>query len=257
MLNKLPELAAQVINIGRKASEAIMQIYAQADLGTEYKSDASPVTAADKSSDAIIRAGLSTLEVAYPIISEETPIEAYEIRRNYETYWLVDPLDGTKEFVQRNGEFAINIALMHLGEPILGVVIVPNLGDEYWAAKDEGAWRNGTRIYADTFTMEQSGLCLAVSRSHFNQATADFVARFAYPRLVARGSALKMLMIATGEAHIHPRFGPTMEWDTAAPQIIVTEAGGTIRRIDDQQKLSYNKEDLTNPNFIVFGRCRN
>jgi 3'(2'), 5'-bisphosphate nucleotidase len=232
MLEKLPELAAEVLEIGRKASAAIMNVYAQADLGTEYKSDASPVTAADKASDAIIRAGLSALSMAFPIMSEETPIDDYEIRRHYTTYWLVDPLDGTKEFVQRNGEFAINIALMHLGEPILGVVIVPNLGDEYWAAKGEGAWRNGVRIYADTFTMAQSGLCLAVSRSHFNQETANFVAGFTYPRLVARGSALKMLMVATGEAHIHPRFGPTMEWDTAAPQIIVTEAGGAIRKLD-------------------------
>jgi 3'(2'), 5'-bisphosphate nucleotidase len=256
MLEQLPELAAQVIEIGRKASLTIMEIYAQANLGTEYKNDASPVTAADKASDRIIRDGLSDLAVIFPVISEETPLEDYSLRKQHDTYWLVDPLDGTKEFVQRNGEFAINIALMHLGEPILGVVIVPNLGDEYWAAKGSGAWRNGSRIYADTFTMQQSGLCLAVSRSHFNQETADFVGGFTYPRLVARGSALKMLMIATGEAHLHPRFGPTMEWDTAAPQIIVTEAGGSIRRMEDQKPLDYNKEDLTNPNFLVLGKCR-
>jgi 3'(2'), 5'-bisphosphate nucleotidase len=256
MIEKLPELAAQVIEIGRKASLAIMKIYAQTDHGTEYKSDASPVTAADKASDRIIREGLSDLESVFPIISEETPIEDYDTRKQYETYWLVDPLDGTKEFVQRNGEFAINIALMHHNEPILGVVIVPILDDEYWAAKGAGAWRNSIRIQADTFTMQQSGLCLAVSRSHFNQATADFVGGFTYPRLVARGSALKMLMIATGEAHLHPRFGPTMEWDTAAPQIIVTEAGGSIRRMEDQKSLDYNKEDLTNPNFLVLGSCR-
>ncbi len=252
----LVNLAKSVVTIAEAASKVILEIYAKADLGVEFKADDSPVTLADQQSDALIRLRLSALTPDTPVISEEGEEIDYEIRSQYESYWLVDPLDGTKEFVKRNGDFTINIALMHANEPILGVVYIPTEATAYWAAKDCGAWQNDKAIRADTFTLSQSGLGIAVSRSHFNQATSDFVGGFVYPRLMARGSALKMLLVASGEAHIHPRFGTTMEWDTAAAQVIVQEAGGRIERSENQGKLLYNKRDLRNPNFIVYGNLR-
>jgi 3'(2'), 5'-bisphosphate nucleotidase len=250
----------QVKKIAQQAGDVLMQIYNEADFEIETKADSSPVTKADKASNAFICNALEALSPHIPIISEERPLPPFAERTQYKQYWLIDPLDGTKEFIQRNGEFAINIALIENNQSVLGVCYLPAVETLYWAAKGTGAWKqignsDAMRIKTDTFDLTQSGLAIAVTRSHFNQATADFVGNFTFPRLIAKGSALKMLWIAEGKAHLHPRFGTTMEWDTAAPQIIVEEAGGKILHLDGTP-LRYNKAALENPNYIVYGKCK-
>jgi 3'(2'), 5'-bisphosphate nucleotidase len=247
----------QITEIAVAAGRLIMEIYNLPDRNIEKKIDNSPVTKADKEANLLICSELERLFPNIPIITEEGDIPPYSIRKHYDYYWLVDPLDGTKEFINRNEEFSVHIALMHENRPILGVCHLPAFNETFFAAKGCGAFRqkDGKTILlqADTFSMTQSGLAIAVTRSHFNQATADFIADFNFPRLIARGSSLKMLLIAAGEAHLHPRFGTTMEWDTAAPQIIVEEAGGSITLFDGSP-MPYNKEDLRNPNYIVKAR---
>ncbi len=251
-------LVKEVMLISKGAGERIMEIYEREDLGVETKSDDSPVTLADKTSNAYIVAELEKLTPMIPIISEEIPEEDFETRSQYHYYWLVDPLDGTKEFINRNGDFTVNIALIEKNKPVLGVVFVPVQEKMYWAVEGQGAWeisRGVTkRIFADTFNLSQSGLAIAITRSHFNQETANYIAGFSFPRLVAAGSSLKVIMVARGEVHLHPRFGTTMEWDTAAPQIILQEAGGKIIK-DDESSLDYNqKASLKNPNYIAYGK---
>jgi 3'(2'), 5'-bisphosphate nucleotidase len=252
-------LIPSVIRIAEAAGEVIMEVYEQADFGVEEKEDFSPVTKADTASNDLICKLLQELAPNIPIISEEGFLPDFSERKTYASYWLLDPLDGTKEFINRNGEFTVNIALMENNQPVLGISHLPVLKETYWGAKGEGAWciKNGIarRLKADTFTMEQSGLAIAVTRSHFNQATSDYIGGFAFPRLIAKGSSLKVIMVAAGEAHLHPRFGTTMEWDTAAPQIILQEAGGKIVQ-HDGSPLEYNKEDLRNPSYFAYGNVR-
>lgn len=252
----------KVFAIARQAGQAIMEIYTLEERGVETKADHSPITLADKKANDIISSQLQTLTPSIPIISEELPLPPFEVRQHYAYYWLIDPLDGTKEFVQRNGEFTVNIALIHHNRPVFGVVFLPVEATLYWAAEGIGAWKihneqeNLTPLQADTFTLSQSGLAIAVSRSHFNQATSNYIGQFTFPRLIAKGSALKMLYVAEGKVHIHPRFGTTMEWDTAAAQIIVEEAGGKVLKLEDNTPLTYNKENLKNPDYVVYGKVR-
>ncbi len=251
------QLLPEVIKIAQAAGVIIMEIYQGSDFGVEEKDDFSPVTKADKASNDFICKELERITPHISIISEEGYLPDFSVRKTYQKYWLLDPLDGTKEFIKRNGEFTVNIALVENNQPVLGVAYLPALDETYWAAKGEGAWctknEKTTRLQADTFTMAQSGLAIAITRSHFNQATSDYVGSFTFPRLIAKGSSLKLLLLASGEAHLHPRFGTTMEWDTAAPQIILQEAGGKITQWDDSP-LEYNKEDLRNPSYIAYAK---
>jgi 3'(2'), 5'-bisphosphate nucleotidase len=254
----LYDLAQQVLPVAQKAGELILEIYGKEDFQVEQKDDDSPVTIADKTSNDFICAALEKLTPNIPIVSEERPVEDFAIRSQYDYYWLVDPLDGTKEFINRNGDFTVNIALIHGKKTVLGVVFVPVQNKTYWAVKGHGAWEihndSKRQLFADTFKMSQSGLAIAITRSHFNQETANYIGEFTFPRLIAAGSSLKVIMVARGEAHLHPRFGPTMEWDTAAPQIILEEAGGQILK-HDGSPFEYNQKDsLENPNYFVYGK---
>ncbi|MEM6380502.1 MAG: 3'(2'),5'-bisphosphate nucleotidase CysQ, partial [Bacteroidota bacterium] len=171
--------------------------------------------------------------------------------------WLVDPLDGTKEFIKRNGEFTVNIALVHNGKLEMGVVYAPVLEEMFWAVKGEGAFieKDGTQqlLKVESFNMTDVNLGVVCSRSHLNDATQAFVDQLNEPKLVATGSSLKFLILAKGEAHIYPRLAPTMEWDTGAAQMILEEAGGSVISEKSKEALLYNKENLLNPAFIAYG----
>ncbi len=261
---QLTELIPSLRKIAKTASNAILDVYRQEERfqNVQRKDDNSPLTAADLASNSIICEGLRALPVCYPIISEENKEVPYAERSAWKRCWLVDPLDGTKEFLKRNGEFTINIALVENGRPILGLIQLPVSGECWWAVKGEGAYKlNGKTqqlVAAARFCRHDPGLNIVCSRSHFTGATQEFIKQFNAPNLVSRGSALKFLLIANGDAHVYPRIAPTMEWDTAAAQIIVEEAGGRLVRFEDGKPLVYNKENLLNPSFIAWGeeRCQ-
>ena len=255
----MKELTRGVIEVAKEAGAAILSVYNdEASFETELKDDKSPLTRADKLANEVIVEGLEKLPEIYPIISEENKQIAYDERKNFETFWLVDPLDGTKEFIKRNGEFTVNIALVKNGSPIMGVVYVPVSQDLYWAVKGEGAYYgsfdDAQRLLANEYKLTDSGLRVVCSRSHINQATQDFIDKLDAPEAVSKGSSLKFLLIASGKAEVYPRMGPTMEWDTGAAQIILEESGGSILQLETNEPLEYNKENLLNPYFIATGR---
>lgn len=254
----LKDLAKAVSNIALQAGEEILKVYAkEADFQIEHKKDDSPLTKADQNANQVICESLASLSVQYPIISEENKQIPYEIRKDYHRYWLVDPLDGTKEFIKRNGEFTVNIALVENQKVILGVVYAPILEEMYWAVKGEGAYLmqgdEKRRLHANVFNQSDKGLKVVCSRSHLNEATQAIINGLNEAEKVAKGSSLKFLIMAKGEAHIYPRLGPTMEWDTAAAQIILEEAGGQVINEETKKPLTYNKENLLNPYFIAYG----
>jgi 3'(2'), 5'-bisphosphate nucleotidase len=254
-------LSEAVGQIARAAGAAILDIYQnESDFGIEHKADNSPLTRADRAANAVIVAGLQDLDFQAPIVSEENKAVPYAERCSYEYFWLVDPLDGTKEFIKRNGEFTVNIALVHQQQVVFGVVYVPVSDELYWAAKDHGAHRIAkgkcTRLQAASFTLSDPGLKVVASRSHLNAETQDFVARLQAPELVSKGSSLKLLLVAAGAAHLYPRLAPTSEWDTAAAQIVVEEAGGQVRQAGTDEPVIYNKENILNPHFLVTGRLK-
>lgn len=248
-----------IIQIAERAGDAIMDIYKnEEDFGIEAKADDSPLTKADQASNDVICRGLEALSTQYPIISEENKLMAYEDRKDFERFWLVDPLDGTKEFIKRNGEFTVNIALIENGAPIVGVVYAPVLDEMYWGIVGEGAFlrKNGeTReISASKFNMVQPGLRVVCSRSHLNEETQAFIDNLIDPEKVSQGSSLKFLVLARGSAELYPRIAPTMEWDTAAAQCVLEAAGGTVLEYETKQPLRYNKESLLNPYFVAQGQ---
>lgn len=236
----------------RSAGEQIIKIYNSGDFSVEAKSDNSPLTLADKAShEAIVK----TLEPAgIPILSEEGKEISYKERKDWEYFWMIDPLDGTKEFIKKNGEFTVNIALIHKGQPVLGVVFTPILGDMFYAIKGDGAFKNELPISVNAFSVSDTGLKVVASRSHLNDETKAYLDSLNQPAIVSKGSSLKLLMVAEGEADLYPRYAPTMEWDTAAAQIVVEEAGGTVLQKDTTEPVQYNKENLLNPYFLVSGK---
>lgn len=255
----LRNLAQKVVAIAQRAGDAIQEIY-HASEGIEIvkKADDSPLTIADRTANQIICEGLEQLTVKFPIISEENKEIPYTKRRHYTYCWLVDPLDGTKEFIKRNGEFTVNIALIHNSEVVLGVVYASDRNEMYWAARGEGAYEvvggQNVKLTAKDFKMTDEGLKVVCSRSHLNDDTQAFVAALAKPELVATGSSLKFTIIAKGNAEVYPRLAPTMEWDTGAAQVILEEAGGRVINHETKGKLLYNKENLRNPHFVAYGR---
>jgi 3'(2'), 5'-bisphosphate nucleotidase len=252
------KLATEVGTIARAAGAAILEVYAdESNFGIEHKADNSPLTRADQAANAVIIAGLEQLDFQAPIVSEENKEVPYSVRKDFGYFWLVDPLDGTKEFIKRNGEFTVNIALVKDGGVVFGVVYVPVSGELFWAAKGHGAFAiTGAeeRISAASFTMKDAGLKVVASRSHLNEGTEAFVNALESPELVSKGSSLKLLLVASGAAHLYPRLAPTMEWDTAAAQVIVEEAGGKVVQAATGEPVVYNKENLLNPHFIVYGQ---
>ena len=244
-----------LLNICRDAGSAIMEIYKRADLGVEQKADDSPLTLADKAANDIICKGLENLSERFPIISEENKEIPYEERKEYKYVWMVDPLDGTKEFIKRNGEFTVNIALIHEGRSIAGFVYAPDLDELYYAIEGQGAYQVFTdkklRLTSNTINLTDKGLRVVGSRSHLNDATQAFVDALNEAEIVPKGSSLKFLILAKGEADLYPRMAPTMEWDTAAAEIILREAGGQVVQALHKEPMRYNKEDLLNPHFIA------
>jgi len=252
-------LKSPLMEIARRAGVAIMDIYeSDADFGVEAKSDDSPLTKADRAANAVICEALEQLPEKYPIVSEENKMIPYEKRKDYDYYWLVDPLDGTKEFIKKNGEFTVNIALIHKQRAVAGVVYAPVVDEMYWAADKQGAFlvQNGEeqQLNSSSFEMKDEALRVVCSRSHLNEGTQKFVDALAQPELVAKGSSLKFLILASGDAELYPRLAPTMEWDTAAAQIVLEEAGGSVLQAESGEPLLYNKEDLLNPHFIAYGK---
>ena len=255
----LATILPSVIEIAVEAGKRILVVYAS-DFDVETKTDGSPLTRADMASHEHIVAQLAILDPSIPILSEESKDIEYGQRKNWRKFWLVDPLDGTKEFVKRNGEFTVNIALIEDGKPVLGVVYVPVTGVTYAAAKGVGA----THIDAEGLTRQiavtdyRGGKAIVVgSRSHAGPKLQEFVRRLeAEEGSVSNksmGSSLKLCLVAEGKADIYPRFGPTSEWDTAAAQCVVEVAGGKV--VDMQgNMLGYNKESILNPWFVVMGK---
>lgn len=246
-----------VLNIAVQAGNAILEIYKQ-DITVETKSDNSPLTIADKNANEIIVAGLKELDNSIPIISEENKLTDYSERKNWTKCWIVDPLDGTKEFIKKNGEFTVNIALVENGIPILGVVHVPAQHITYHAEKDKGSFKiesGQTKKLTIRKLAEDGVLKIVGSRSHQTPELLEYVvqqkAKFANVDFVAAGSSLKFCLLAEGKADVYPRLGLTMEWDTCAGQIVATEAGAEVLRCDNNQPLLYNRENLLNPFFIV------
>ena len=251
-------LLEEVKSIAREAGAEIMAFFRRSDLEIYHKLDDSPLTHADQASNRSICDALMHISPGIPIISEENREVPFSIRKQYEYAWLVDPLDGTREFISGNGDFTINIALLHGPHPVLGVVFVPALGEMYWAARGTGAFGEyGGKVQqltAAAFDPKDAGLRVLCSRSHITQATEAFIDKFNSPVRISRGSALKFMLLARGEAHLYPRVGTTMEWDTAAAQIIVEESGGWVVDLESKMPLVYNKETMLNPYFLAAGK---
>lgn len=255
----LKSIDIQKVNaIAAEAGRAIMDIYNDENLdwNVEKKADNSPLTIADQASNKVICDALLAAYPEVPILSEENKTQAYAERKDWEWFWLVDPLDGTKEFIKKNGEFTVNIALVHKNRPVLGVVYMPATGELYFGEKEQGAFKvqNGETVKLSTLKYEkgQKGVKIVCSRSHMSEETEMFVAQFNEPELLSKGSSLKFMLVAEGLAHVYPRIAPTMEWDTGAAQIIVEEAGGSVVQYKTDEPLIYNKEDLLNPFFEVY-----
>lgn len=248
------ELLDEIKSLALKAGDAILKVYSSADFGTTFKEEGSPLTLADKASHSIITDGLSRISPGIPVLSEESDAAPYEVRKAWERFWLIDPLDGTKEFIKRNNEFTVNIALIAGNAPVMGVVYAPVFRVMYYASAGAGAFKDTDGATTRISAPDYRGAMLKVvgSRSHAGEELGRFVERIGQAELVSMGSSLKLCLVAEGAAHLYPRFGPTMEWDTAAAQCVVEEAGGTVTDLKGQ-RLCYNKKELRNPFFMVCG----
>ncbi|BBL72687.1 3'(2'),5'-bisphosphate nucleotidase CysQ [Methylogaea oryzae] len=254
----LAALLEPVAALARLAGAAIMEIY-RGDIQVEYKDDCSPLTAADMAAHACIERGLAALTPDIPLLSEESKDTPAELRLGWSTYWLVDPLDGTKEFIKRNGEFTVNIALIRDHAPVLGVVYVPAQGLSYQAARGCGAFKqvNGQAAQAIAVRGEPPAVPVVVgSRSHGAERLGGYLQRLGEHRLSSVGSSLKFCLVAEGAADLYPRFGPTSEWDTAAAQCVVEQAGGSVVDLQGRPLRYGAKEGLLNPEFLVYGSSR-
>ena len=243
-----------VVALVRDAGAAILQVYAR-DFAVEAKDDHSPLTEADLAAHRILVAGLQALAPDIPVLSEEAAGIPWEQRRGWSRYWLVDPLDGTREFVKKNGEFTVNVALIDGHRPVLGVVHAPVFDYLLHAEAGQGAWmrQGGEDIALSVRAPATAPLRVAASRSHLDPRTAAFLDRLGEAERLGLGSSLKFCRIAEGRVDVYPRFGPTSEWDTAAAQCVLEAAGGAVLRLDGTA-LDYNRKDsLLNPDFIALG----
>ena len=245
--------------IARRAGAEVLDVYG-AESSVDIKADQSPLTEADRRSNDVIVEALERQYPAIPVISEETKTVAYAERKDWEYFWLVDPLDGTKEFIKRNGEFTVNIALIHRHRPVLGVVYQP-VGDHlYSAMAGKGAWKETGdggvwQLRGGEHYLQKSEINVVASRSHLTDEVRHFVAALeAQGKIVnflSAGSSLKLCLVAEGKADVYPRLGPTMEWDTGAAHAIALESGREVNQHANGEPLLYNKENLLNPFFIV------
>ena len=253
--DKLAGLLEPVAELAQQAGEKILVVYNSDEFSVEEKADKSPLTAADLASHHAIVDGLTALTPDIPILSEESASLPYTERSLWQTYWLVDPLDGTREFIKRNGEFTVNIALIEDGVPVLSVVYVPVTGVSYLACKGQGAFKQeaGERRAIKVRKLGTGPLMVVGSRSHRGESLNQFLEKLGEHEMVGMGSSLKLCLVAEGAADIYPRLGLTSEWDTAAAQCVVEQAGGYVTDTS-MQPLRYNtKDSLLNPFFLVFG----
>jgi len=247
-----------LLTTARLAGQAIMKVY-EKDFTVDYKDDKSPLTEADRLSNKVI---IDQLNSRYPnsnVISEENKQVTYQDRKDWTSLWLIDPLDGTKEFIKKNGEFTVNIALIENGVPTFGVVYAPVPDVLYYGIKDEGSYKIekgvSTRIHNTASYKDKDTVKVVASRSHMSEETLAFVSDIEKSGkkvdFLSIGSSLKLCLVAEGAADIYPRFGPTMEWDTGAAHAVALYAGREVLNADTKQPLLYNKENLLNPSFIV------
>ena len=253
------------IQTALEAGKAIMEIYEQ-DFSIEIKDDKSPLTEADRVSNAII---CENLKDTFPIISEENKLIDFNQRKHWDKHWLIDPIDGTKEFIKKNGEFTVNIALIEKGLPILGVVYLPAKKILYFSSAEIGSYKytinekeevpelddllNKSQKLSGEFLPEK--YTIVASRSHMSPETETFIsdckAKYGEVELISKGSSIKLCLVAEGSAHAYPRLAPTMEWDTAAAHAVAKFAGCQVLDFNTKKELAYNKENLLNPYFIV------
>ena len=252
---ELDALAPEIIALARRASEAILEIYAT-DFVVESKADRSPVTAADTAAEAIITRGLSAMTPDIPVVAEEAAAAGRIPDVSAGVFWLVDPLDGTREFLSRNGEFTVNIGLIEGGKPVLGVIHIPTRNETFLGNLQSGATRAQGNAAPQPIRVREvpaDGLTAIASRRHGDPAE---IARFLQGRKVAgqktAGSSMKFCAVAMGDADVYPRYGRTMEWDTAAGHAILAAAGGRIVTVEGEP-LAYGKSDFENPPFIAWG----
>lgn len=256
---------SQAVKSAVNAGSAIMQIY-DSDFLIDYKNDESPLTEADRESNRIIG---RYLDGTFPIISEENKLTDYSVRKHWDTHWLIDPIDGTKEFIKKNGEFTVNIALIRQGSPILGVVYLPAKQVLYFASAEMGSYKYVMDNTEDVMELDElvshsvkldganlpAQYTIVASRSHMSPETESFIDScrqiHGEVQLISRGSSIKLCLVAEGSAHVYPRIAPTMEWDTAAAHAVAKYAGCQVLDFYTRTELVYNKENLLNPHFIV------
>lgn len=256
-MNLSDSIVKEVCDIAIKAGKAILEVY-DTKFTVDYKEDHSPLTLADRRSNEIIAEGLQKIS-AYPILSEETKQAPYSERKNWKTLWIVDPLDGTKEFIKHNGEFTVNIALVDEGKPVFGVIYVPVKEQLYYAIKGRGTFliENGKTVKLPNAKRKENELIIVASRSHLSPETENYIeqSKIQHPTsnisFLSSGSSIKFCLVAEGKADVYPRFAPTMEWDTAAGHIIAEETSKKVLKYPEMIPLKYNKEDLLNPWFVV------
>lgn len=244
-----------LLETAKMAGDAIMEVYQQQDLfdRVDYKADDSPLTLADQRAHEVIKERLEAQYGDIPLISEEGKEMPYDKRKDWMAFWLVDPLDGTKEFIKRNGEFTVNIALMYDRHPLLGVIYIPDAGLFYYGIKGEGAFKKDKDGPAREIRISAKSeeLTAVKSRSHTSEEEMDVLRSFHVQHFVATGSSIKFCLVADGTADLYYRHGPTMEWDTASGQAILEAAGGQV--LSGGQRMRYNKESLRNESFLCRG----
>ncbi len=251
----LEYLCQNALSIARIAGKKILEIY-NSKYNIEHKQDNTPLTTADLAADKIIRLALKELTPDIPVLTEESDFIAFSERKKWNRYWLVDPLDGTREFIKRNDEFTVNIALIENHKSILGVINVPVTQTDYFAWQAGGAYKQTQHDLAKkihTRKADINHLVIAGSRSHASDKLKSYLKKFSNIKLLSVGSSLKSCMVAEGSVDLYPRLGLTSEWDTAAAHCIVEEAGGFITQTDSSELLYNTKDSLLNPEFFVFG----
>lgn len=256
LLNKNPNLIQEIVMVSEDAGNSILDIYHDSNSGFDLKDDKSPLTKADISSHTIIVNKLKDLTPSIPIISEEDCDIPFRIRSKWKEYWLVDPLDGTKEFLKRNGEFTVNISLIRNNKPILGVINIPIMKKIYWGAENKGSFlinENGISKKINVSKDKKDQIRIVASRSHYNDELDSKINKIKNYKIINVGSSIKFCLIASGEADIYPRLGPTSEWDTGAGDAILRFAGGTTITEDGKDLLYNTKESYLNNNFFAFG----
>lgn len=249
------EFQLSLVRIAEEAGNAILEIYNSKDFDTRLKDDDSPVTAADLASNNVLIRRLDGLIEDVKVVSEEDK-DSISIPKKHDTFWLIDPLDGTKEFINRNDQFTVNIALIHQQHSIFGVVTVPALNTAYWGGPNLGSWKKLENESTSIKVSEPATpVRVVASKSHLNDATKEFIGKLGDHQLVQAGSSLKFCRLAEGSADIYPRLAPTCEWDTAAAQAILEGAGGIVMQ-QDGQPVVYGKDEILNPYFIAYGGYR-